>query len=143
MIAAKPQPANDLSPKCVNRLSFGNAPVSLGAMRAILVAIVLGVVSGPAVARSPAPLYDPVVLNIGLSCQWQDRCISVQKKAMKRSLKFVEKSRPPTWRIELCNRNASRKRNRVDWVGFNNCIRNATLRPAPQRPLGKRRRPTT
>ena len=65
-----------------------------------------------------------------------------QQKAMKRALGYVKKADPPTWRIHLCNRNASRKRGRVDWVGFDNCIRNAVL--VPQRPAAKRpRRPLT
>jgi len=100
-------------------------------MRGIGVALVVALWSASASARSAAPLYDPVALNIGLSCQWQHRCISTQTKAMKRALKFVKKEQPPSWRVEMCNRNASRKRSRVDWVGFNNCIRNASLRPAP------------
>ena len=93
-----------------------------------------------AAAKSSAPLRDPVVLNIGLSCQWQQRCIGQQTKAMKRALKYVRKKQPPTWRVEMCNRNASRKRARVDWVGFNNCIRNGELRPAPVRPAAQRKR---
>ena len=80
-----------------------------------------------------SPLADPVALNIGLSCQWQQRCMSQQKKAMKRALKYVKNEQPPTWRIELCNRNASRKSRRVDWIGFNNCVRNAVFRPPAQR----------
>ena len=90
-----------------------------------------------------APLYDPVALNIGLNCQWQQRCISDQKKAMKRALKYVEKYQPPAWRVQLCNKNASRKRFRMDWIGFHNCIRNATLRPAPPRAVKKRPRGLT
>ena len=93
-------------------------------------------------ARSPAPLYDPVSLNIGLNCQWQQSCIADQKKAMKRALKFVKKKQPPSWRIHLCNRNASRK-SRVDWIGFDNCVRNASLRPLPQRAIKKRLRRLT
>ena len=93
-----------------------------------------------AVARSSAPLGDPVALNIGLSCQWQQRCIGQQTKAMKRALKYVRKKQPPTWRVEMCNRNASRKRSRVDWVGFDNCIRNADLKPAPVRAGSSRKR---
>ena len=88
-----------------------------------------------------APLHDPVSLNIGLNCQWQQRCISEQKKAMKRALKYVKKEQPPAWRIQLCNKNAGRRRYRVDWVGFNNCIRNAALRPLPARAVKKRSRP--
>jgi len=98
------------------------------------------VAASAANAKSSAPLRDPVVLNIGLSCQWQQRCIGQQTKAMKRALKFVRKKQPPTWRVEMCNRNASRKRARVDWVGFDNCIRNADLRPAPVRASSSRKR---
>jgi hypothetical protein len=89
-------------------------------------------------AKSP-PLGDPVSLNIGLACQWQQRCIDHQTKAMKKALKFVQKERPPAWRIQMCNRNASRKRTRVDWIGFNNCVRNAELRPAPPQRTAPRR----
>ena len=84
-------------------------------------------------AKSSAPLGDPVALNIGLSCQWQQPCIKKQTKAMNRALKYLKNDDPPSWRLAMCNRNASRKRNRVDWVGFNNCIRNADLRPPPPR----------
>jgi hypothetical protein len=58
---------------------------------------------------------------------------------MARALTFVRKQRPPVWRVQLCNRNASRGRNRVDWVGFDNCIRNAALRPASTRTVKRRR----
>ncbi len=57
--------------------------------------------------------------------------MAVQKSAMKRALKYVRKEQPPTWRIQACNRNAARSRFRVDWVGFDNCVRNAALRPLP------------
>jgi hypothetical protein len=91
----------------------------------------------PAVAhaRPAPPLYDPTSLNIGLNCQWQQRCIADQQRAMKHSLKFVRKHQPPVWRVQLCNHNAARQRYRVDWVGYNNCIRNAVLRPLPARAL--------
>jgi hypothetical protein len=92
-------------------------------------------------ARSPAPLYDPVSLNIGLGCQWHPRCISDQKKAMNRALKYVRKKQPPAWRIHRCNSNASRRGFRVDWVGFDNCIRNASVTPLPPRQLKRRSRP--
>ena len=107
---------------------------------AIAVLVMLGAAAGQ--ARS-APLHDPVSLNIGLNCQWQHRCIAEQKRAMKRALSYVKKAKPAAWRIQLCNRNASRKRNRVDWVGFDNCIRNAALRPPPQRTLKRRPRVST
>ena len=93
-----------------------------------LAACVVALCAGRAQARPP--LYDPVLLNIGFVCQWNNHCIGQQQKALKRSLKYVRKKNPPTWRVELCNRNAARKRHRVDWIGFDHCIRNARLRPA-------------
>ena len=104
--------------------------------RLALALVLLGFVR-PAVA---APLHDSVSLNIGLNCQWQARCIAQQEKAMKRALSYVSKKRPAAWRIHQCNRNAARKRYRVDWVGFDNCIRNATLRTAPRAMVLKRGR---
>ena len=104
---------------------------------AVIAALILFGASA-AGAKSSAPLADPVSLNIGLSCQWQQRCMSQQKKAMKRALKFVKKKQLPAWRIQACNRNASKSRSRVDWVGFNNCVRNADIRPIPPRPARKR-----
>jgi hypothetical protein len=82
-------------------------------------------------ARSSAPLYDPVALNIGLSCQWEWKCMSGQHRAMEKALDYVRDHQPPQWRLHLCNRNASRNRGRVDWVGFNHCVRNSSLRPQP------------
>lgn len=113
------------------------------AMRWTAVAAFAVLGAGAVEARPAAPLHDAASLNIGLSCQWQQSCIKKQKKAMNRALKYVRKYRPPTWRIQLCNRNAARKRYRVDWVGFDNCIRNAALRPAPARSFKKRARPVT
>ena len=114
----------------------------VGPVRFLMFALMAGAltaVGGAAQARPP--IYNPVTLNIGLNCQWQQRCMVQQERAMKRSLEFVRKARPASWRIHQCNRNASRSRYRVDWVGFDNCIRNASLRQAPQNSLGKRRRP--
>ena len=88
-----------------------------------------GAVSAAAV--TPGHLGDPVMLNIGLLCQWQQSCITAQKSAMNKSLKYVAKYQPPQWRIHLCNRNASRVRSRVDWIGFDHCVRNEALRPPP------------
>ncbi|MEO6225265.1 MAG: hypothetical protein ABIO80_05380 [Sphingomicrobium sp.] len=85
-------------------------------------------------ARVAAPLYDAVALNIGLNCRWQPRCMADQRKAMQRALGFVGSKHPPAWRVQLCNHNASRGRNRVDWIGFNHCIRNTTLAPLPPPP---------
>ncbi|HEX8839484.1 MAG TPA: hypothetical protein VF750_03325 [Sphingomicrobium sp.] len=73
-------------------------------------------------------LHDPVELNIGVNCQWQARCMAAQRTAMRRSLAYVSSNRPPQWRVQLCNRNAARGGYRVDWIGFNHCIRNAALR---------------
>lgn len=88
----------------------------------------------PAPARAAAPIYDAITLNIGLNCQWQQNCIREHKSAKKRALKYVAKYKPPTWRVQLCNRNARRGSLRVDWVGFDHCIRNADLRPPPPPP---------
>lgn len=91
-----------------------------------------GAVSAAAV--TPGHLGDPVMLNIGLLCQWQQSCITAQRSAMNKSLKYVAKYQPPQWRIHLCNRNASRIRSRVDWIGFDHCVRNEALRPPPPPP---------
>ena len=99
--------------------------------------LIVGLVAAAGTAAEAKPITDPVALNIGLSCQWQQRCMSQQKKAMKRALKFVKKEQLPSWRIEMCNRNASKSRSRVDWVGFHNCVRNSALRPAPPRSTRK------
>ncbi|HET9812245.1 MAG TPA: hypothetical protein VFP57_01120 [Sphingomicrobium sp.] len=106
------------------------------------VLVLLMLPAAMAAAQARPPLRDPVALNIGVACQWQQKCMSKQKRAMKRALKYVRKSDPPVWRIQACNRNASRGRFRVDWIGFNNCIRNASIRPAPPRPLKRRSRTT-
>lgn len=90
-------------------------------------------VSTNAPARSI--LHDPTALNIGINCQWQERCMTLQRQAMKRSLSYVAGVRPPQWKMQLCNRNANRGGNRVDWLGFDHCIRN----PALKRPRGLKR----
>jgi hypothetical protein len=104
----------------------------------------LTLVPASAGARTPPPLYDPVLLNIGMVCRWDNRCIERQKSAMNRALKYVARAHPPSWRVQQCNRNAARGRLRVDWIGYDNCIRNAALRPQPQKRVQKRRsRPIT
>ena len=70
----------------------------------------------------------PVLNNIGSLCRWQKSCIARQQQSMQSALAFVSSSRPPIWRVQLCNRNASRARNKVDWVGFDACIRNKRLK---------------
>jgi hypothetical protein len=92
-------------------------------------------------SSAPPPLYDPVFLNIGFVCRWDARCMDRQDDARKHALKYVRKRGPATWRIQLCNRNAHRRGQRVDWVGFDNCIRNEVLSPPPPAPILRKRRP--
>lgn len=84
--------------------------------------------AAPAGAKLP-PLRDPVFLNIGFVCKWQTSCIEKQQRAMKRSLSYVKRWKPPTWKVEQCNRNAGRSRGsgRVDWIGFEHCIKNPKI----------------
>jgi hypothetical protein len=105
-------------------------------MERILAMVALAAISFSASAARTAVLHDPIALNIGVNCQWQPRCMAQQRSAMKQALRFVAKARAPQWRIQLCNRNASRGGNRVDWVGFDHCIRNSSLR----QPASVRRR---
>ena len=103
-------------------------------MRLCLLVAALGLVAGTAAARNKLPpLRDPVFLNIGFVCQWQQRCINNQQRSMKRALAYVKKYRPPAWKVQQCNRNASRRRGRVDWIGYENCIRNPRLALAASR----------
>ncbi len=97
--------------------------------RILAAAAVAAIPFSASFGRAPA-LHDPVALNIGVNCQWQSRCMAQQRAAMHRSLSLVARARAPQWRIQLCNHNANRGGNRVDWVGFDHCIRNAALRPA-------------
>lgn len=106
--------------------------------RAILIATLAAGLNGP--VRAAAPIYDASALNIGLNCQWQQNCIRQHKDAKKRALKYVAKYKPPAWRIHLCNRNARRGTLRVDWLGFNQCIRNQELRPPPPPPPAPRKK---
>ncbi len=85
-------------------------------------------------ARAAAPLYDPVILNIGINCQWKQHCEHKQRDAMKDAGQFIAARHPPLWKVHMCNRNARRATARVDWVGFNSCIRNSRLgQPARRR----------
>jgi hypothetical protein len=88
-------------------------------------------------ARTPV-LHDGIALNIGVNCQWQPRCMAQQRTAMNHALRFVAKARPSQWQVQLCNRNAGRGGNRVDWIGFDHCIRNAALKQPAS--LKKRKR---
>ena len=51
-----------------------------------------------------------------------------QRAGMKHALGYVATSKPQQWRVQMCNRNAARGGYRVDWIGFNNCIRNLALK---------------
>ena len=81
-------------------------------------------------APGRAILYDPVALNIGVGCQWQVRCIAQQRAAMVSALSYVARKKPSQSFVHLCNRNASRGHSRTDWIGYEHCIRNPSLRPA-------------
>lgn len=106
--------------------------------RALLFLLIAAGMAAP--AWSAAPITDPSTLNIGLNCQWQQRCIRDHQRAKKRALKFVDKYTPPAWRIQLCNGNARRGTLRVDWIGFDQCIRNSALRPPPPPDRKKRQK---
>lgn len=95
-----------------------------------LLAVMLGLIFSVRAGAETRPiLYDPVSLNIGVNCQWQSRCMVQQHRAMRRALNYVARQRPPQWRVQLCNRNARRAGNRVDWIGFDHCIANRALKP--------------
>ena len=82
----------------------------------------------PVQGHTLAPLYDPIALNVGISCHWERTCQRRQLDAMARARFYVATAKPPVWRIHLCNKNARRGTARVDWIGFENCIRNLQLR---------------
>jgi len=96
-------------------------------MRWILAAGSLAAFPVSANAGTRPILYDPSALNIGINCQWQTRCMSRQRAAMNRALAYVAKKHPPQSRVHICNRNANRGGYRVDWVGFEHCIKNTRL----------------
>jgi hypothetical protein len=78
-------------------------------------------------AIGAVPLRDPIMLSIGINCRWEAQCMKLQHKAMNRAMAYMSKAKPPTARIHRCNRNAARARWRVDWVGFDHCIRNRAM----------------
>lgn len=100
-------------------------------MRGLFALAALALLAAASEGRAVAPLYDPVALNIGINCQWQQSCQRQQMKGLADARKFIAKMNPPLWRIHLCNRNARRGPARIDWVGFNGCIRNTKLLPPP------------
>ena len=90
-------------------------------------AFLLTAMPAAAVSRR-AILYDAVGLNIGVGCQWQAQCMVRQRTAMVSALSYVARKKPTNALVHLCNRNASRGGGRVDWVGYDNCIRNPRLK---------------
>lgn len=94
---------------------------SIVAVRWAIAALLL---SSGSSAFAAAPLFDSVRLNIGINCRWERKCIGSQTRAMDSALSYVKSRRPAQFLIHLCNRNAKRGPYRVDWIGFNNCIRN-------------------
>jgi hypothetical protein len=52
----------------------------------------------------------------------------LQRAAMTRALTYVRTRRPPHLQVQLCNRNARRGGNRVDWIGYDHCIRNPAMK---------------
>ena len=102
-------------------------------MKLPLIAVAVAVAAGSGASWADAklpPLRDPVFLNIGFVCQWQDDCMTRQKGAMRKALSFTKKSDPPGWKVQLCNRRAVQRRSgRIDWVSYNNCIRSPALAP--------------
>lgn len=84
-------------------------------------------------ARALARKAHPVVQNIGSLCRWQKQCMAIQHRSMQSALSFVSSTRLPMWRVHLCNRNAARASNKIDWVGFDACIRNKKLKRPKRR----------
>jgi hypothetical protein len=115
---------------------------SVAPVKGVLALLLLAAASDAMAAQFRAPLYDSTSLNIGLNCRWERKCIARQQRAMNRALAYVRKQRPPQMRIHLCNRNASRGRYRVDWIGFDNCIRNASLHMPSARSFRRRSTPS-
>ena len=99
-------------------------------MRWILAIALLALTSAAVAAGRHPLLYDPVALNIGVNCQWQSRCMEQQHAAMTRALTYVRTRHPSRAQVQLCNRNARRAGNRVDWIGYEHCIKNPAMRHA-------------
>lgn len=121
----------------ISELLFRPSNVTFRPMGRKLAVAVLTLLALPVEGRSAAPLYDPVVLNVGVNCRWQQTCQRRQIGAMARARGYIAHAHPPLWRIHLCNRNAHRGTANVDWVGFDNCIRNTTLTPRGGRLLNR------
>ena len=112
----------------IGELPFRRAAGTLKAMGAKVAVGVLALVLWRADVRGAAPIYDPIALNIGINCQWQQSCERRQIGAMNAARTYMARAHLPLWRIHLCNKNSRRSPARIDWVGFNACIRNPHLR---------------
>ena len=106
-------------------------------MKLPLVAVAVAVAAGgsaPAAEAKLPPLRDPVFLNIGFVCQWQDACITKQKRAMKQALAYGKRAKPTNWQVQFCNRRATfRRSGRIDWISYYSCIRNPKVRGSAAR----------
>jgi hypothetical protein len=111
------------------RLPLTFASVTCEAMRATVLILLSTLVFDAARARAVAPLYDPVALNVGINCHWEQLCERRQLKAMNTARRFISHKHPALWRVHLCNKNARRGTARLDWIGFDHCIRNPNLLP--------------
>src|ERR1043165_4777594 len=78
---------------------------SLRVIRCAFLVGIAGLCALASAGEARPPLGDPVALNIGINCQWQQNCMKTQSKAMKRALKYVKKTELPPWRLQMCNRN--------------------------------------
>lgn len=110
---------------------WGVVPVMRGIglrLKLVGLAVAMGAAGGAALAKLP-PLRDPVFLNIGFVCQWQDACIQKQQKAMKQALAYGKRAKPSNWSVQFCNRRATfRRSGRIDWISYYACIRNPKVR---------------
>ena len=117
------------------QLPLSKVSVTFAGMGRKVVVAAFALIAAPDPGHAVAPLYDPVALNVGINCQWEPRCQRRELKAMSQAREYIARAHVPLWRIHLCNRNARRSAARVDWIGFNDCIRNRHL----QRPPGRGR----
>ena len=67
-------------------------------------------------------------LNIGVNCQWQSRCMEPASTAMKRALNYVAGEASAAVASSTVQPQCGRGGYRVDWIGFDHCIRNKSLR---------------
>ena len=72
---------------------------SVETMKWTLAFLLLGLAPAAMAAQPRVPLYDSIGLNIGLNCQWKQKCMAGQQRAMKRALRYVKTQRPPAWRM--------------------------------------------